>query len=100
MFLKMPSSQSALKGSQISYECQIDVSSPSYQWLKDGSNITKGSISLTGSVSSLVVNNLKFSDAGNYTCVAKDTQSGQEGERTGTLAVKGFFVRHLKQSSF
>lgn len=89
VFLKMPSSQSALKGSQISYECQIDVSSPSYQWLKDGSNITKGSISLTGSVSSLVVNNLKFSDAGNYTCVAKDTQSGQEGERTGTLAVKG-----------
>lgn len=88
-FLKEPSFKSALKGSQIIFECQIDVSQPSYHWFKDGNNITKGSVSLAESVSTLSVNNLEFSDAGNYSCVAIDNQSGKRGERIGELAVKG-----------
>jgi len=88
-FLKEPTSKSAIKGSQIIFECQIDVSQPSYHWLKDGSNISKGSTSPSGSLSKLSVSNLEFSDAGNYSCVAMDKKTGQRGERTGVLAVKG-----------
>ena len=94
-FLKEPSSRSAIKGSQITFECETDVSQPSYHWIKDSNNITKGSISFSGSVSRLLVNNLAFSDAGNYTCIATDTQSGQRGERTGVLAVKGMLLSYI-----
>ena len=93
-FLKEPSSRSAIKGGQITFECQTDVLQPSYQWIKDNSNITKGSISFSNSVSKLLLNNLEFSDAGNYTCVVADTQSGQRGERTGVLAVKGMLLSY------
>jgi len=43
-------------------------------------------------VSSLQIDNLKFSDPGNYSCIATDRQSGQSGERTGTLVVKGIVL--------
>lgn len=85
----MPSSQSKLTGNKLIYECQIDALLPEYHWFKDGSNITKGSISLMGSASSLTVNDLQFSDAGHYTCAAMDTLTAQQGSRTGILAVKG-----------
>ena len=92
-FLKEPTSKTtAIKGSTATYDCQIDVSQPSYHWLKDGGNITKGSISLSGSVSSLQIDNLAFSDSGNYSCVATDIQSSQSGERTGVLVVKGMLL--------
>lgn len=73
------------------FECQIGASQPSYHWLKDGRNISKGSISLVGSLSTLSVGNLEFSDSGNYSCIATDRQSGQSGEKTGILTVKGTF---------
>ena len=85
----MPSFQSKLKGNTLIYECQIDAARPEYHWFKDGGNITKGSISLTNYVSSLTVTGLQFSDAGNYTCAAVDTQTAQQGSKTGILAVKG-----------
>ena len=91
-FLKEPTSRSTIKGTTTTYDCQIDAPQPSYHWLKDGSNITKGSVSLSGSVSSLQIDRLEFSDSGNYSCVATDRQSGQSGERTGTLAVKGMYL--------
>ena len=91
-FLQEPSSKSAIKATTATFDCQIDVSQPSYRWQKDGSNITKGSISLFGSVSSLQIDNLEFSDSGNYSCIATDRQSGQSGERTGTLVVKGIVL--------
>lgn len=91
-FLKKPTSGTAIKGSMVTFDCQIGVSQPSYHWLKDGSNITKGSISLSGSVSSLQIDNLAFSDSGNYSCVATDIQSSQSGERTGVLVVKGMLL--------
>lgn len=91
-FLKEPAvSQSALKDGQVIFECQIGASQPSYHWLKDGRNISKGSISLMGSLSTLSVGNLEFSDSGNYSCIATDKQSGQSGEKTGILTVKGTF---------
>ena len=92
IFLKEPTSKSAIKGKATTFECQINVVQPSYHWLKDSSNITKGSTSLSGSVSSLQIDSLEFSDSGNYTCVATDEQSGQRAERTGTLTVKGMFL--------
>ena len=88
-FLKGPTFKSAIKGTTVTFDCQIDVSQPSYHWLKDGSNISTDSISLSGSVSSLQIDNLEFSDSGNYSCLATDRQSGQSGERTGMLVVKG-----------
>ena len=74
------------------FECQIGASQPSYHWLKDGRNISKGSISLVGSLSTLSVGNLEFSDSGNYSCIATDRQSGRSGEKTGILTVKGTFL--------
>ena len=91
-FLKEPSSKNAIRGSMTTFDCQIDVSQPSYYWLKDGSNITKGSISLSGATSSLQIDGLEFSDSGNYSCVATDKQLGHRGERTGTLTVKGMYM--------
>lgn len=44
-----------------------------------------------GSLSTLSVGNLEFSDSGNYSCIATDRQSGQSGEKTGILTVKGTF---------
>jgi len=88
-FLQEPTVKSAIRGTTATFNCQIDVSQPSYHWQKDGSNISKGSISLSGSVSSLQIDNLEFSDSGNYSCIATDRQSSQSGERTGTLVVKG-----------
>ena len=88
-FLQEPTFKSAIKGTTATFDCQIDVLQPSYHWQKDGSNITKGSISLSGSVSSLQIDNLEFSDSGNYSCIATDRQLGQSGERTGTLVVNG-----------
>ena len=44
-----------------------------------------------GSLSTLLVGNLEFSDSGNYSCIATDRQSGQSGEKTGILTVKGTF---------
>lgn len=44
-----------------------------------------------GSLSTLSVGNLEFSDSGNYSCIATDRQSGQSGEKTGILTVKGIF---------
>ena len=87
----MPSFQSKLKGNTLIYECQIDAAQPEYHWFKDGGNITKGSISLTNYVSSLTVTGLQFSDAGNYTCAAVDTETAQQGSKTGILTVKGLF---------
>lgn len=43
-------------------------------------------------MSSLQIDNLEFSDSGNYSCIATDRQSGQSGERTGTLVVKGIVL--------
>ena len=96
-FLQEPTVKSALRGTTATFDCRIDVSQPSYHWQKDGSNITKGSISLSGSVSSLQIDNLEFSDSGNYSCIATDRQSGQSGERTGTLVVKGItrYIKHF-----
>ena len=92
-FLKEPTYKiTAIKGSTATFDCQIDVSQPSYHWLKDGTNITKGSISLSGSVSSLQIDNLAFSDSGNYSCVATDIKSSQRGKRTGALVVKGMLL--------
>ena len=91
-FLKEPTFKSAIKATTATFHCQIDALQPSYHWQKDGSNITNGSISLSGPVSSLQINNLEFSDSGKYSCIATDRQSGQSGERTGTLAVKGIVL--------
>lgn len=99
IFLKGPISKSAIKGTTATFDCQTDVSQPSYRWLKDGRNITKGSISLSGPVSSLQIDNLEFSDSGNYSCVATDRQSGQSGERTGMLAVKGMLYQVSLESA-
>ena len=44
-----------------------------------------------GSLSTLSVGNLEFSDSGNYSCIATDRQSRQSGEKTGILTVKGTF---------
>ena len=45
-----------------------------------------------GSLSTLSVGNLEFSDSGNYSCIATDRQSGRSGEKTGILTVKGTFL--------
>lgn len=87
--MKEPSSKFSVKGNQITFDCQIDASQPGYRWIKDESNITKGSVSVSGSVSTLLVDNIEFSDAGNYTCIAVDLQSGLQVERTGLLTVEG-----------
>ena len=87
-FLKEPTSQSVLKGSAVNFECQINVAQPIYNWLKDGSNISKGNISPSG-LATLKIDNLEFSDSGNYSCVATDKQSGETVTKSATLTVQG-----------
>ena len=97
-FLKEPTSKSAIKGTTTTFECRIDVSQPVYQWLKDGSNITKGSISLSGlAVLLLQIDDLEFSDSGNYSCVATDKQSGETATKTATLTVQGMLHFFFKE---
>ena len=88
-FLKEPTSQSVLKGSAVNFECQINVAQPIYNWLKDGSNISKGNIFPSGSATLLKIDNLEFSDSGNYSCVATDKQSGETVTKSATLTVQG-----------
>ena len=84
----------AIKDLSFTLSCQIsNVGSPLYHWLKDGSNVTRGTSSVDSNSATFTINSVKFSDMGNYSCVATDSQTGRSWTSgSATVIVEGTFM--------
>ncbi|XP_032234904.2 roundabout homolog 3 [Nematostella vectensis] len=88
-FTKQPSSQLGFKSLQVEFECQVSgIANPSYYWIKDGTNVTRGTQDVKNSISSLTISGLKFTDAGQYACVATGSAT-LTTSTAATLTVRG-----------
>lgn len=66
-----PKSSFELKGSDVTLTCQATgLVSPSYYWLKDGVNVTRGTYGVTNLKAFLTIKSLTFGDTGSYVCRA------------------------------
>lgn len=89
-------------GRKIAFVCNIyDGENPTFTWLKNGKTLKPSErISIFNSdiSSTLNVNNVKQSDAGNYVCVATNRISEDRTETT--LIVKGLHPLYLLSNKF
>ena len=78
------------KGFSVTLSCKIsNVASPAYYWLKDGRNVTGGTVD-SSSVAKFTIESVQFKDMGNYSCVATDTNTANSWtSATATLSVQG-----------
>ena len=89
-----PLSAKVIKDLSFTLSCQIsNVGSPLYHWLKDGSNVTRGTSYVGSNSATFTINSVKFSDMGNYSCVATDSQTGRSWTSgSATVIVEGTFM--------
>ena len=81
------------KSSSVDLFCKIsNVVSPVYYWLKDGRNVTGGTVD-SNFVAKLAIKEVQFTDMGNYSCVATDTRTASSWTSSAaTLTVQGTIV--------
>ncbi|XP_031573592.1 roundabout homolog 1-like isoform X2 [Actinia tenebrosa] len=69
-FIEHPQDDFQIKGGTVTFSCQATgLVNPTYYWLKDGSNVTRGN-SYVNSKAYLTITRVTFDDAGLYSCRA------------------------------
>lgn len=77
-------------GASALFECEITPSTAVTTWMKDGSNLREGpkhKFTSDGKDRKLMIIDVQLSDAGEYTCVAKN--AGKEATSVAKLIVEG-----------